>query len=434
MALGIVNIGKDARGDMFHRYKMPVLQVKVEGKGNGIKTVIPNMSDIARSLARPPTCKIKSATISHIYMLQEGKLKNRVINFWRVTDTTKFFGCELGAQTTFDEKYDRYIINGAHQADRLRELLDVFIDKFVLCSNCKNPETELLIVGKEELIWRDCKACGHRGVVDNRHKLCTFILKNPPESSKKKSKKDKKANKGTEAGGAAGEGAGSSDEGHNSQDELTKRIEGEAVDEKTAEATSTLKDEDWSADTSAAAVQARMKSLEAGIQNGLALDDDDDENPGGPYGIFSDWILAHRDQASDPEILLKAKELGIEKKHKTVQILAQNLFTANAVKEVSKHHALFAKMVNNSEKHQKALLGGIEQLCGEAYPSLVPLGVPKIIMEFYQADILEEEIIKQWGTHVSKKYVDKDVSKKVRRACEPLLKWLDEAEDEDDEE
>jgi len=401
MAVGIVNIGKDARGDMFHRYKMPVLQVKVEGKGNGIKTVIPNMSDIARALARPPTY------------------------------TTKFFGCELGAQTTFDEKYDRYIVNGAHPADRLRELLDVFIEKFVLCSSCKNPETELMIIGRDELIWRDCKACGHRGHVDNRHKLCTFILKNPPESSKKKSKRDKKA-KAAEAGAPGAEG-GSSDEGHNSQDELTKRIEGEAVDVKTAEATSTLKDQDWSADTSAEAVKARMKSLEAGIQNGLSLgDDDDEENPGGPYALFSDWILSNRETVSDPEILVKAKELGIEKKHKTVQILAQNLFTENAVKEVSKHHALFAKMVS-SEKHQKALLGGIEQLCGEAFPSLVPLGVPKIIMEFYQADILEEDVIKQWGTHVSKKYVDKDVSKRVRRACEPLLKWLDEAEAEDDD-
>lgn len=404
MAVGIVNIGKDARGDMFHRYKMPVLQVKVEGKGNGIKTVIPNMSDIARSLARPPT-----------YI-------------------TKFFGCELGAQTTFDEKYDRYIVNGAHQADRLRELLDVFIDKFVLCSSCKNPETELMIVGRDELIWRDCKACGHRGHVDNRHKLCTFILKNPPESSKKKSKRDKVSSKAAgDAAAAAPEGGSSSDDGHNSQDELTKRIEGEAVDAKTAEATSTLKDQDWSADTSAEAVKARMKSLEAGVQNGLSLgDDDDEENPGGPYALFSDWILSNRDSVSDLDIILKAKELGIEKKHKTVQILAQNLFTENAVKEVSKHHALFAKMVS-SEKHQKSLLGGIEQLCGEAYPSLVPLGVPKIIMEFYQADILEEEVIKQWSTHVSKKYVDKEVSKRVRRACEPLLKWLDEAEDEDED-
>lgn len=402
MAVGIVNIGKDARGDMFHRYKMPVLQVKVEGKGNGIKTVIPNMSDIARALARPPTY------------------------------TTKFFGCELGAQTTFDEKFDRYIVNGAHQADRLRELLDVFIEKFVLCSNCKNPETELMIVGRDEIIWRDCKACGHRGHVDNRHKLCTFILKNPPESSKKKSKKDKKS-KATTGESSANPTEGNSDEdGQNSQDELTKRIEGEAVDEKTAEATSTLKDQDWSADTSAGAVKARMKSLEVGIQSSLTLgDDDDDENGGGPYGVLSEWLISNRETATDAEILVKAKELGIEKKHKTVQILAQNLFTENAVKEVAKHHALFVKMVN-SEKHQKSLLGGIEQLCGEVYPSLVPLGVPKIIMEFYQADVLDEDIIKQWGTHVSKKYVDKETSKKVRRACEPLLKWLDEAEDEEE--
>ena len=31
--------------------------VQVEGKGNGIKTVIVNMSEIAKSLSRPPTCQ-----------------------------------------------------------------------------------------------------------------------------------------------------------------------------------------------------------------------------------------------------------------------------------------------------------------------------------------------------------------------------------------
>jgi translation initiation factor 5 len=30
---------------------------KVEGKGNGVKTVIPNMAEIARALGRPPTCE-----------------------------------------------------------------------------------------------------------------------------------------------------------------------------------------------------------------------------------------------------------------------------------------------------------------------------------------------------------------------------------------
>jgi translation initiation factor 5 len=74
-----------------------------------------------------------------------------------------------------------------------------------------------------------------------------------------------------------------------------------------------------------------------------------------------------------------------------------------------------------SEKHQKALLGGVEQLIGIDKPELIA-AVPKILMELYQADVLEEEFIKSWGTHVSKKYVDRDTSKKVRKASEPFLK------------
>lgn len=35
---------------------MPVLVTKIEGKGNGIKTVVPNMDEIAKALSRPPTC------------------------------------------------------------------------------------------------------------------------------------------------------------------------------------------------------------------------------------------------------------------------------------------------------------------------------------------------------------------------------------------
>src|SRR5258707_6423816 len=74
-----------------------------------------------------------------------------------------------------------------------------------------------------------------------------------------------------------------------------------------------------------------------------------------------------------------------------------------------------------SEKHQKSLLGGIERLAGLEYPELIAL-IPKILMEFYQADVLEEEVVSSWGTHVSKKFVDKETSKKVRKASEPFLK------------
>ena len=51
-----LNVNRSVQ-DAFYRYKMPRLQAKVEGKGNGVKTVIPNMVEIARALGRPPTCK-----------------------------------------------------------------------------------------------------------------------------------------------------------------------------------------------------------------------------------------------------------------------------------------------------------------------------------------------------------------------------------------
>jgi translation initiation factor 5 len=85
-----------------------------------------------------------------------------------------------------------------------------------------------------------------------------------------------------------------------------------------------------------------------------------------------------------------------------------------------------------SEKHQKSLLGGIERLVGISHPDLVP-SVPKVLMALYQVDVIEEDVVSQWGTHVSKKYVDKDTSKRVRKASEPFLKWLEEAEDSDEE-
>lgn len=66
-------------------------------------------------------------------------------------------------------------------------------------------------------------------------------------------------------------------------------------------------------------------------------------------------------------------------------------------------------------------MGGLERFLGVDHPDLIPI-VPKVLMEFYHIDLLDEEVVKQWGTHVSKKYVDKEISKKVRKASEPFLK------------
>lgn len=113
-----------------------------------------------------------------------------------LADPTKYFGCELGAQTNFDLKNDRYIVNGEHDANKLQvssplpfillliplvclqDILDGFIRKFVLCPACENPETAWVV--RRNVIHSKCKACGHAFNIDNKHKIATFILKNPP--------------------------------------------------------------------------------------------------------------------------------------------------------------------------------------------------------------------------------------------------------------
>jgi len=420
---GIINIagstGQNA-SDTFYRYKMPQLLVKVEGRGNGIKTVIPNMADIGKALARPASYP------------------------------TKFFGCELGAQTTFDEKNERYIVNGAHDAGRLRELLATFIDKFVLCASCKNPETDLYIT-KDQTIYRDCKACGHRADVDMKHKLTTFILKNPPENAKKS--KSSKKSKGDKGGSSSKSGATSpkaeEDDGAieaGSDDELTRKIEAGAAD---ISVDTKEGDEGWSIDTSADAVKNRQRALQAGVQSllqsgGNGGDDDEDEDS--PYTAFEAWVASEaRDgSASDVDIYKKAAEMSIEKKYKTLQYLVQGLFTPTTIlsgEEVEKHAPLFKKLINlagdkGTEKHLKSVLGGIEVFVGLLHPDLIQdKTVSKILMNFYQADILDdEELLKTWASHVSKKYVDKTVCKKVRRAAAPFIAGLDEDAERESEE
>lgn len=71
--MAMININRQTN-DMFYRYKMPKLAAKVEGTGNGIKTVLVNVSAIAKALYRPPACKLKknkifNSTINLSYFL-----------------------------------------------------------------------------------------------------------------------------------------------------------------------------------------------------------------------------------------------------------------------------------------------------------------------------------------------------------------------------
>ena len=85
-----------------------------------------------------------------------------------------------------------------------------------------------------------------------------------------------------------------------------------------------------------------------------------------------------------------------------------------------------------SEKHEKAFLGGTERFVGNEHPKLIPQ-VPKILLAYYQEDLISEDVLKAWCPKASTRYVELSTSKKVRKAAEPFLQWLENAESDEDE-
>ena len=378
---------------------------KIEGKGNGIKTVVVNISDIAKSLARPPMHPIK------------------------------YFGFELGSQVKGDAKADRYIVNGAHDAEKLQNILDGFINKFVLCGSCKNPETDL-VISKDEVITKNCKACGANTQADMAHKLIPYIIKNA--ATLKKSKKDKKGKKEVVSESIESIQQNDDDEEDGDDDEadeaFTQKINMEAS--LLANANTALGDDnDWAVDTSEEAVAARMKDL--AVQGAVAkLMDGDGDETGiilllilDPLNEFGAFVSDHK---NDPKAIIeKAKELEI-RSDKAATILAQTLFDQNIIGQINEQLPLIKAFVKN-EKDQRGLIGGLERLIGLSHPKDLLSKTALILKTFYDADILEEEALLSWAEKVSKKFIERKIARKIHENAEPFIKWLQEAEEESEE-
>ncbi|EUC31435.1 hypothetical protein COCVIDRAFT_114495 [Bipolaris victoriae FI3] len=413
--MATVNIRRDVT-DPFYRYKMERIQSKIEGKGNGIKTVIVNLTSVAGSLARPP---------AHVI---------------------KYFGFELGAQTNTSPNDDRWIINGAHDASKLQDYLDGFISKFVLCKKCKNPETDVHI--KDGNITLDCKACGKISEVDPRLKLSSFILKNEPKKGKKdksSKKAERRARKEAEARGEAGSpdngspGDSAEENGDDgdlaleagSDDELTRQINEGAKEIEEEDA----KEVEWSIDTSEAAIRARAQDLPDDLKRALVIEED--EEGGSNYDTFGKWIIdtgAEKggvENLDNVDIYIKAKELGIETKHRTLTVIPQTLFTEKIVKQIDARAPMLKKMIT-SDKHEKAFLGGIERFVGIEKPELIPQ-VSAILLKVYENDLVSEEQLQTWCSKASKRYVDLKVSKTVRKSAEQFKNWLEQEESEEED-
>ncbi|VDO26852.1 unnamed protein product [Brugia timori] len=372
-----ININRNVL-DPFYRYKMPRLQAKVEGKGNGIKTVIANMTEIAKALERPPTYP------------------------------TKYFGCELGAQTNFDMKNERFIVNGEHDAAKLQDILDGFIRKFVLCAACENPETTLVV--KKGQIHSKCKACGNTSIIDPKHKLSTFIMKNPPKVDEKEKKE----------GGNNGSTDNSVVDGEMPSD---KDVNGSASDDV---------DDDWAEpiDDPAGGVSAQIgkliisRDLDKPIEERLDM-------------LHQYFLKAKADGTFQNSKKLLNEAERLELKSKATLLLADVLFDTNVISQIMEYRNILLRFTVNDHKAQRHLLGGIEQLISKHLDTLFPKSA-HIIKALYDNDVVEEEVLLAWGEKPSKKYVKKKLCVEIIAKAQPVLDWLknaeeDESDDENDE-
>ncbi|XP_002162828.1 eukaryotic translation initiation factor 5 [Hydra vulgaris] len=387
--MAMVNVNRKVT-DQFYRYKMPKLIAKVEGKGNGIKTVIVNMADVAKALARPPAYP------------------------------TKFFGCELGAQTQIDKKNDRYIVNGSHSGDKLQEILDTFIEKFVLCEECDNPETTFSVQPKKEKITSTCSACGHSSVIDMQHRIATFILKNPPVDDSATPQKLKKLQKEKGQQDNSGDSSPTEESGFNGWSD-------EPYCEKSVI-------EDWGDDTSEEAVQQRMRTLGEGIK-GLTYNNDLDKSVQERFDIFFTFVknklVEGVDNLPDKEILAEAERLDL--KDRAVLALAELLFNDKIINQIPKYRILFLRFMANNHKAQKHFMGAFEIIVGQSYPEVLMPKVAHVLKALYDNDLVDEEVIMDWASKISKKYVKKEVSTMIHAKAQPFIDWLQTADEESDE-
>jgi translation initiation factor 2 subunit 2 len=109
------------------RFEMPRFSAMVQGN----QTFIKNFAEVASVLRRDP---------NHLL---------------------KYIAKELATAGNFDGK--RGILTGKFKEDQLNSKLEAYVSEFVICRECKKPDTELITF--EGIKYKRCEVCGARSPV-----------------------------------------------------------------------------------------------------------------------------------------------------------------------------------------------------------------------------------------------------------------------------
>jgi translation initiation factor 5 len=137
--------------DPFYRYQMESIITKVEGNGKMIKTYITNIDKVSKHIDRKPEFLIS------------------------------YMGYEVGANSKLEkDKTGNTLawIGGNNKTDKLQELCYKFINDFIICKQCLNPETEPHVTGKNKntQLALTCKSCGKTTQIKSSHKIVKYMI------------------------------------------------------------------------------------------------------------------------------------------------------------------------------------------------------------------------------------------------------------------
>lgn len=258
-------------------------------------------------------------------------------------------------------------------------------------------------------------------MLDTNHKLCTFILKNPPESSETgtgKKEKDKKNRKGKDKENGSVSNIETPPPQSAAPEELSPP---NVVDDD---------DDDWGEDTTEEAQRRRMDEISDHAKV-LTLTDDLERTVEERVNLLFDFVKKKKEEgvieSSDKDIVAEAERLDV--KAMGPLVLTEVLFNEKIREQIKKYRRHFLRFCHNNKKAQRYLLHGLECVVAMHQSHLISK-IPHILKEMYDADLLEEEVIFSWAEKASKKYVSKELAKEIRVKAEPFIKWLKEAEEE----
>lgn len=419
--MAYVNIPRD-REDPNYRYKMPKLLSKIEGRGNGIRTNVYNMGEIARALKRPPMYP------------------------------TKFFGCELGAMVKFEENEEKALINGAHNEQDLVAILDKFIQMYVLCGGCELPEIDITV--KKGVLLCKCNACGYSGILDNTHKAATYMARNPPNATdttlgkKKKTKEERRAEKHAkddEKSEKQSKEKKSKDKDKKKKKRGEDENDGDSVNGKSldqsGDATPTNDgDDSWDDDKGSegekkAEKPEKKKERKHGSSDGpkLVLKESltiDCPEIAEVCTRLRNMVCTSASVTPD-SFFVELRMLQVSQDFDAkcrMYVVFNALFKDGLTPEALEQKMPFVAKCCDSSVRASDIISALENFCFEN-ESTAMTGYPYLLQRMYNAELLEaEDILDYYGN-------DKGdaVFEKCKTFAEPFLQWLAEADSSDEE-